>query len=73
MKGMDVKWYFPKHKRAIAHSTKATSDLLAVLSEMTENHTPLEILPLITYDVEAKSIMKTYIDNGYGNIPLVIR
>lgn len=73
MKGMDVKWYFPKHKRAIAHSSKAASDLLAVLSEMTEHHTPLEIMPLITYDVEAKNIMKTYIDNGYGNIPLMIR
>lgn len=72
-KHLDVAWYLPKRKRPFTYSTKAASDLLVELSKMTKNHTPIEILPLINYDIEAREIMQVYIDKGYGNAPLNIK
>lgn len=73
VKHLDVAWYLPKRKRPFMYSTKATSDLLVELSKMTKNHTPIEILPLIIYDIDARKIMKAYIDKGYGNESLNIK
>lgn len=72
-KHLDVAWYLPKRKRPFTYSTQVASDLLVELSKMTKNHTPIEILPLITYDVEAREIMQAYIDKGYGNESLNIK
>lgn len=72
-KHLDVGWYLPKRKRPFTYSTRATFDLLVELSKMTKNHTPIEILPLITYDIEARKIMQAYIDKGYGNESLNIK
>lgn len=73
VKPLDVRWFLPKRKRPFTYSTRGTSDLLVELSKMTKNHTPIEILPLITYDVEAREIMQAYIDKGYGNESLNIK
>lgn len=73
VKHLDVAWYLPKRKRPFTYSTQAAFDLLVELSKMTKNHTPIEIIPLITYDVEAREIMQAYIDKGYGNESLNIK
>lgn len=62
----DVQWFLPKRKRAFASSTVATSDLIEVLSE--EGRTIRESYDFINYDEDAKSILKVYIDNGYGDV-----
>lgn len=69
----DVGWYLPKRKRPFMRTTKATSDLIVILSKQTVNKTPLEILPLITYDIEAKRVMETCIEKGYGDLKLNLR
>ena len=61
----DVSWYLPNNKKAFAHSTKATSDLIVVLSEM--NKTTQDVYNAINYDDEAKAIVKHFIEEGYGN------
>ncbi len=61
----DVLWYFPNGKRPIARSTKAASDLIVVLSQ--EHTTIQEVHDAITYDMEAKNILKLYIEKGYGD------
>ncbi len=64
----DVKWLAPNAKsynsRAIAWSTKATSDLIVYLSQQYE--TIQDVYDNIAYDVEARSVMQAYIDKGYG-------
>lgn len=62
----DVQWYVPGQKRPIAYSTKATSDLIAVLAE--EGGTIAEVLRRINYDTDAKSVLQAYIDHGYGDV-----
>lgn len=66
----DVAWYLPRRKRPFMYTTKATLDLIVLLSEQTVNKTPLEILPLITYDIDAKRLMQAYIEKGYGDLKL---
>lgn len=61
----DVSWTVPKRKKPIAYSTKATSDLIAVLAQ--EYETITDVYNAINYDVEAKEILQKYIDLGYGN------
>lgn len=57
----DIKWYLPNTKRPFAYSTKATSDLIAVLYEQYKD---LRIVyEQINYDAEAKAIVKKFIDN----------
>lgn len=67
-KKADVDWYIPKTKRAFAHSTQATSDLIEVLVE--QYLTIIDVYNAINYDDEAKQILKYYIDKGYGNFIL---
>ncbi len=61
----DVEWRVPKRKTPIAYSTKATSDLIAVLSQDYETIT--DVYNAINYDQDAKEILKKYIELGYGN------
>jgi hypothetical protein len=65
----DVLWYAPdpKIRRPLASSTKASSDLIALLNA--QYPTPKEILAHITYDAEAKAVMQAYIDRGFGDVP----
>ena len=66
-----VEWYdlkligTNKKSKPIAFSTIATSDLIVTLSH--EKKTILDIYNAINYDDDAKSIMKKYIDLGYGD------
>lgn len=60
----DVEWYIPSRKTPIAYSTKAASDLIVVLSQ--DGATIQEVYNRITYDVEARKILKIYIEKGYG-------
>lgn len=66
----DVAWYLPKRKRPFMYTTRSASDLIALLSKQTVNKTPLEILPLIEYDIEAKKVLEAYIEKGYGDLKL---
>ena len=61
----DVEWRIPKRKTPIAYSTKATSDLIVVLSQ--DYTTITDVYNAINYDQDAKSILQTYISLGYGN------
>ena len=61
----DVQWCVPKRKTPIAYSTKATSDLIAVLAEDYETIT--DVYNAINYDQDAKDILQKYINLGYGN------
>ena len=69
----DVLWYDGKHKKPIAKSTKAASDLIALLCNDCGYKTPREVLQNITYDVEAKAVMQAYIDKGLGDMELTVR
>lgn len=62
----DVQWTIPGQKRPIAYSTRATSDLIAVLSE--QGGTICEVQSRINYDPEAKAVLQAYIDRGYGDV-----
>lgn len=61
----DVEWRAPNKKRPIGYSTKATSDLIVVLSQECETIT--DVYNAINYDQDAKEILRQYIDLGYGN------
>ena len=61
----DVEWRIPKSKTPIAYSTRATSDLIVVLSQDCETIT--DVYNAINYDEEAKEVLKKYIERGYGN------
>lgn len=61
----DVAWFLPDKKKPFAYSTKATNDLIVVLSE--SNQTTKDVYNAINYDEDAKKILKHFIDNGYGN------
>ena len=61
----DVQWYIPDRKTPIAYSTKAASDLIVALSQ--DGATIQEVHDRITYDVEARKVLETYIAKGYGN------
>ena len=62
----DVEWRSPGRKTPIAYSTKATSDLIAVLAE--QGGTIREVQSRINYDQEAKVVLQAYIDRGYGDV-----
>lgn len=61
----DVHWMIPKKKRPIAYSTKATSDLIILLSN--DYTTIQKVHDAINYDQDAKDILQKYIDAGYGD------
>ena len=62
----DVAWTVPGRKRPIAYSTRATSDLIAVLAEA--GGTIREVQAQINYDQDAKAVLQAYIDLGYGDV-----
>jgi hypothetical protein len=61
----DIHWMVPGKKKPIAYSTKATSDLIVILSET--NKTIADVYSAINYDQDATGILQKYIDLGYGN------
>jgi glutathione synthase/RimK-type ligase-like ATP-grasp enzyme len=66
----DIEWTLPDRKRPFAYSTKATSDLIVLLSE---NHTTVqEAHDMVNYDDEAKNILQHFINNEYGDFELGI-
>ena len=62
----DVSWAVPNRKRAIGYSTKATSDLIVLLSQ--DGSTIQEVYDKINFDVDGKKVLQEYIRRGYGNI-----
>ena len=62
----DVRWHVPDKKKPVAYSTFAASSLIVALSR--DGCTIKELLDKINYDVEAKKVIKQYIDKGYGDI-----
>ncbi len=62
----DVYWYLPGRKTPIAYSTKAASDLIVVLGE--GGATIQEVYDRITYDLEAREILRKYIEKGFGGV-----
>lgn len=63
----DVCWYIPKRKRPVAYSTAATKYLVDILSHEDKSRTIQDVHDLINYDLEAKEILKIYIEKGYGS------
>ena len=63
----DVEWFIPGRKTPIAFSTRATSDLIAVLALEDESATISEIQSRINFDQDAKAVLQAYIDRGYGD------
>ena len=62
----DVSWTVPNKKRPIGYSTKATSDLIVLLSQ--DGSTIQEVYDKINFDVDGKKVLQEYIRRGYGNI-----
>lgn len=62
----DVAYHLPKKKKPIAYSTKATSDLIAVLAQ--DYETISDVYNAINYDQDAKDVLQKYIDLGYGDV-----
>ena len=62
----DVSWHIPGIKTPIAYSTKATSDLIVVLGE--DGATIQVVHDRITYDLEAREVLRKYIEKGFGDI-----
>lgn len=62
---LDVSWYMPKRKRPFAYSTVAARDCILTLAE--EYTTIQDVYDHIHFDLEAKAILKAYIDKGYGD------
>lgn len=63
-----IRWSLPHLKRNFAESTTATSDLIVALSE--QYATTKDVYKSVNYDIEAKEILKYFIDNGYGDFIL---
>ena len=62
----DVSWHIPGRKTPIAYSTKAASDLIVVLSE--DGATIQEVHDRITYDLEAREVLRKYIEKGFCGV-----
>lgn len=56
---------FPGKKKIIAYNTQVVSDFIDVMAR--EYETIKDIYEAINYDMEAKKILKLYIDAGYGD------
>lgn len=61
-----VLWYLPNKNKPFATSTKATSDLIAILYE--ESQDLSVVYEQINYDDEAKNIVKYYLDHGFRQV-----
>lgn len=62
----DVAWHIPGRKTPIAYSTKAASDLIVALGE--DGATIQEVHDRITYDLEAREVLRKYIEKGFGGV-----
>lgn len=62
----DVEWTLLNKKRPFAYSTKATSNLIAILYE--ELQDLRLVYNAINYDDDAKKIVKNYINNNIYKI-----
>ena len=60
----DVAYHIPKRKRPIAYSSKSTSDLISILSEIF--YSIRDVQRAIFYDKKAHDILQIYIDKGHG-------
>ncbi len=69
---LDVSWFLPGKNKPFIYSTTAARDLIIALAGQTEQKTPLEILPLVNFDQEAKALLLTFIKKGVGDISLSI-
>ena len=61
----EVGYSFPGKKKVIAYSAQAVSDFIDVMARNYD--TIKDIYEAINYDLEAKEILKIYIDAGYGD------
>ncbi len=67
---LGVDWFLPGAKRRIATTTRASSDLIALLAE--DGLTWAQMVGAIIYDPEAKAVAQIYVDRGHGSeIPVV--
>ena len=64
----DVVYILPGKKRPIAYSTIAASNLISALAQDMPNATIQEVHDAINYDIEAKNVLKIYIEKGYGSV-----
>lgn len=62
-KGID--WHLPGKKKPFASSTVAARDLIVAMSG--EYDAVYQIYNAIEYDMEAKEILRNYIEAGYGD------
>ena len=60
-----IKWFLPHLRKSFADSTISTNDLIVALSE--QYATTKDVYNSINYDIEAKEILKHFIDNGYSD------
>lgn len=60
----DIFYYLPNKERPISYSTKATADLISVLSEIF--YSINDVQNAIFYDEDAIKILQIYIEKGYG-------
>ena len=58
-------WYLPNRKRAVAFSTVGTSNYIVELAK--RHKTIQDVYDAILWNDEAKSILRIYVDSGYGN------
>lgn len=65
-KGAGVGWILPNRKRPIAYTTQATSDYIDSIAKRGD-YTIKQVYDKISYDPEAKKVLKLYIDKGYGD------
>lgn len=61
---LGVQWVMPGKKRPFATTTVATNDLIVLMAG--DGHTVKSAHDAINYDDEAKAVLQTFIDNGYG-------
>lgn len=64
----DVQWYAPGRKRPVAHSTRATSDLVGLLAE--QGLTFAEARREVRYDTEAHQVLDAFISLGHGEVKM---
>lgn len=60
-----VAYYLTNKKRPIAYSSKSTSDLIGLLSEIF--YSISDVQRAIFFDQKAKDILQIYIDKGYAD------
>ncbi len=64
-KGNDVYWYYPHLKKSFGATTISSSQLIETIIK--DNMTVKDVYNAINYDLDAKEILRCYIEKGYGN------